>query len=379
MEFAFNDQQRAVIQTARRFAQKELVPVAAEMDREQRFPIQQVRQAAKLGFTGMLIPAEYGGSNIGPIAYCGVIREIASGCGSTAVTLSVTNMVAETILKWGTEEQKRKYLPLLFSGQWPIGGFALTEPNAGSDASSITTRAQKCDDGYLLNGGKIFITSGDVCSVLIVYARTGPEQGSRGISAFIVERDAPGLVIGKHEQKMGLRASSTVQLSFEDCLIPVKNRLGDEGVGFKIALSALDGGRIGIASQSIGIGRAALAESVRYAKEREQFGRPIVEFQAVASMLADMATELEGAWLLTMRAASLKAAGKPSTRESAMAKLFASESANRACRKAVQVHGGYGYTADYNVERYMRDCKVTTIYEGTSEIQRLVIARHTLK
>ena len=378
MDFSLAKEQAAVVASVRRFAERELYPHAAAWDREETFPAEAIRRAAKLGLTGMLIPQAYGGSAVGPVAYCLAIQEIAKGCASTAVTLSVTNMVAETVFKWGTEEQRRRLLPMLFAGEFPTGAFALTEPHAGSDASALSTRAERRDGRYVLNGSKIFITSGDVSSLLVVYAKTDRSQKARGISAFVVERGTPGLVFGKHEEKMGLRASHTVQVAFEDCEVPEENRLADEGQGFTIALSALDGGRIGIGSQALGIGRAALAASVRYAQEREQFGTAIANLGPVQAMLADMATELDGAELLVLRAASLKAAGKPFSREAAMAKLFATEAANRACVKAVQFFGGYGTTVDYPVERHFRDCRVTTLYEGTSEIQRLVIARHVL-
>lgn len=378
MEFGLTRKQQAIVASVRKFARKELKPVAAENDRTGHFPEEEIRSAAKIGLTGMLVPSEYGGSDVGPVAYCLVLEEVATCCASAAVTLSVTNMVAESLYKWGSEEQRRRLLPALFGGRYPTGGFALTESHAGSDATALSTRAERKGDRYILNGSKVFITSGDVSSFLIVYAKTDPKRRSRGITAFVVERDTPGLIIGKHEDKMGLRASRTVQLAFEDCEVPAENRLGEEGEGFKVAMSALDGGRIGIASQALGIGRAALEESLRYASEREQFGRSLNRIQAVQLMLADMATELDGARLMVMRAASVKAAGGPYTREAAMAKVFATEAANRACVKAVQIHGGYGYTADYPVERLMRDCKVTTLYEGTSEVQRIVIARHTL-
>jgi alkylation response protein AidB-like acyl-CoA dehydrogenase len=378
LELDLTPDQAAVVASVRRFAEKELAPNAAAWDREETFPAEAIRRAAKLGLCGMLVPRAYGGSDVGPVAYALAIQEVAKGCGSTAVTLSVTNMVAETILKWGTAEQRARFLPQLFSGEFPTGAFALTEPHAGSDASALTTRADRADGGYVLGGGKIFITSGDVASLLVVYARTDKAQKSRGISAFVVERGTPGLVFGTHEDKMGLKASRTIQVGFEDCFVPEANRLGAEGQGFTVALSALDGGRIGIASQALGIGRAALAAALRYAQEREQFGQPIARLGAVAAMLADMATELDAAELLVLRAASMKADGRPFAREAAMAKLFATEAANRACGKAVQVLGGYGCTVDYPVERHFRDCKVTTLYEGTSEIQRLVIARHVL-
>jgi alkylation response protein AidB-like acyl-CoA dehydrogenase len=312
------------------------------------------------------------------VAYSLAMMEIAQGDAATAVTMAVNNMVAETIVKFGTPAQKERYVPKICDGTYAAGSFALSEPHAGSDARAMRTTARKTGDGFVLNGSKQWITSGAHAGVFIVWAQTGDEK-NKAVSAFLVEGGTPGLVIGKPEDKMGLRASNTVAISFEDMHIPADALLSTEGAGFKIAMMALDGGRIGIASQSVGIGRAALAAAVEYAKERSAFGQAISDFQATQWKIADMETELSAAELLTWRAAALKEQGTPFTREASMAKLFASESANRAVAHAVQIHGGYGYVKEFPVERYYRDARVTTIYEGTSEIQRLVIARDVLK
>jgi alkylation response protein AidB-like acyl-CoA dehydrogenase len=311
------------------------------------------------------------------VAYALAMLEIAQGCASTAVTMAVNNLVAEIICKFGTEEQKRRYAPEITSGRFVAASFGLSEPQAGSDAGALRTTARRDGNEYVINGSKQWITSGDQAGVIIVWARTG-EPGTRGISAFLVEGGAKGLHVGRHEDKMGLRASSTVSLSFEDLRVPATAMLGPEGRGFPIALSGLDSGRVGIACQAIGIGLAALDSAIRYAKDRHAFGEPIANFQGIRFPLADVATELEAARLLALRAAALKEAGKPFTREGSMAKLFGSEKANRACDVAVQVHGGYGYIGEFPAERYYRDVRITTIYEGSSEIQRMVIARHLL-
>jgi alkylation response protein AidB-like acyl-CoA dehydrogenase len=305
------------------------------------------------------------------------MMEIAQGCASTAVTMAVNNLVAETICRFGTEAQKRRYVPEITSGRFVAASFGLSEPHAGSDAGALRTTARRDGGEFVINGSKQWITSGDRAGVIIVWARTG-QPGPKGISAFLVEGGANGLHVGRHEEKMGLRASSTVSLAFEDVRVPASALLGDEGRGFRIALAGLDSGRIGIASQSVGIGTAALDSAVRYAKERRAFGQPIANYQAIRFALADVATELEAARLLTLRAAAEKEAGRPFAREASMAKVFASEKANKACDVAVQVHGGYGYIGEFPAERHYRDARVTTIYEGSSEIQRIVIARHAL-
>jgi alkylation response protein AidB-like acyl-CoA dehydrogenase len=314
---------------------------------------------------------------MGATAYSLAMMEVARGCASTAVTMAVTNMVAEVITTFGTEAQRERYVPKITSGEYVAGAFALSEPEAGSDPGSMRTTAERTKDGWILRGQKQWITSGAYAGVFVVWARTGG-PGTKGLSAFLVEGGTPGLKPGKHEDKLGLRASNTVPLTFEDCRVPADALLGVEGGGFKIAMMALDGGRIGIASQAIGIATAALEEATAYANQRAQFGRPIGDFQAIQWMLADSKTELDAARLLALRAASLKEAKRPFSREAAMAKLFASEAANRICDRCVQIHGGYGYVRDFPAERHLRDVRVTRIYEGTSEIQRTVIARSTL-
>jgi alkylation response protein AidB-like acyl-CoA dehydrogenase len=377
--FEPDEHQRLVQSTARKYAQESLAKVAAKLDREGRFPAEQLAELAGLGMMGVNIPEQYGGAEAGVVAYALAMMEIAQACASTAVTMAVTNMVGETIVKFGTPEQRRRYVPELTSGRFRAGSFGLTEPSGGSDAAALRTSARRDGAGWVLNGEKQWITSGDQAGVLIVWARTRPGPGSRGISAFLVEGGQPGLRVGKHEDKMGLRASSTVSLAFEDLRLRADQLLGEEGQGFAIAMAALDGGRIGIASQAVGIATAALAASVKYAKERRAFGRPIGEFQAIRFLLADCDTQIEAARLLALRAAGRKEEGTVFSREASMAKLFATEAANRVCDAAVQVHGGYGYIDEFPVERHYRDVRATTLYEGTSEVQRLVISREVLK
>ncbi|MGZ6070266.1 MAG: acyl-CoA dehydrogenase family protein [Myxococcaceae bacterium] len=378
MELHLTETQALVRNTARTFARERVAPGARERDRTGTFPAELLREMAELGLLGVTVPAAYGGAEAGATAYALAMMEIAEACASTAVAMAVTNMCAELINKFGTEAQKQRYVTRLTSGAAVAGAFALSEPQAGSDASALETRAMRKDDGWVLDGAKQWITSGDKAGVIVVWARTGA-GGAGGLSAFIVEGGAPGLLVGKHEDKMGLRASSTVPLQFEDCRLKGDALLGGEGEGFKLAMMALDGGRIGIASQACGVTRAALAATVRYTRERKAFGKPVADFQAVRFMLATIQTELAAAELLTFRAANLKESGRPFTREASMAKLFGSELANRAADKAVQLHGGYGYIDEFPVERYLRDARVQTIYEGTSEIQRLVIARELLR
>jgi alkylation response protein AidB-like acyl-CoA dehydrogenase len=379
MPFELTDTQRAVQETARAFARDQVAPAAAENDRLGRFPADLVRGLGELGLLAVNVPEAHGGSEAGAVAYALALMEIAAADCATAVTMAVTNMVGEIIARFGTEAQRARHLPRLASGEHLAGAFALSEPQAGSDAAAMRTRAVRRGEGWVLDGEKQWITSGDVAGVLVVWAKTDPAAGSKGVTAFLVEGGTPGLVIGRHEKKMGIRASSTVALAFDGCEVPDSARLGDVGAGYRIALAALDGGRIGIAAQATGTIRAALEASVRYAKERQTFGVPIAEHQAIRFMLADLATEHDAARLLALRAAALKEAGLPFTREASMAKLFASEAAQRAVSHAVQIHGGYGYTDAFPVERYFRDARVQTIYEGTSEIQRLVIARELLK
>jgi hypothetical protein len=376
VEFRLTEEQLQVEEMVRNLSRKEFAPGAATVDEESRYPGGNMRRLAGLGLLGMLYPAEYGGSEAGPVSYSIALREVAAGCASTAVGMAVTSMVGEAIFRYGSEAQRKKYLPLLAGGSG-AGAFALTEPGAGSDAGGLSTFAREEGDAFVLNGAKIFITNGSHACVAIVMALT--QKNPRKISAFLVEPGTPGFSVGKAERKMGLKGSDTVPLAFDDCRIPKSSLLGAPGEGLKIALETLDGGRIGIASQAIGIARSALGTATEYAKERKQFGQPLADFQAIQWMLADSATELEAAQLLVYRAASLKERGSPYSREAAMAKVFATEAGNRACHKAVQVLGGYGYVSDYPVERHLRDIRVSTIYEGTSEIQRLVISRSLLR
>ncbi|HSN89954.1 MAG TPA: acyl-CoA dehydrogenase family protein [Anaeromyxobacteraceae bacterium] len=378
MTFEPSDVQAAVAATARSFARERIAPAAAANDREERFPEDLVKGLGELGLLAVNVPAAHGGSEAGAVAYALALMEIAAADCATATVVAVTNMVGEVIARFGSEEQKRRHLPRLATGEWLAGAFALSEPQAGSDAAALSTRAVRRGDGWVLDGAKQWITSGDVAGVTVVWARTG-EPGPAGVTAFLVERGTPGLTAGRREEKMGIRASPTVSLTLEGCQVPDSARLGGVGEGFAIALDALDGGRIGIGAQAVGTLTAALEASVRYAKERRTFGRPIAEHQAIGFMLADMATDRDAARLLVLRAAGLKEAGRPFGREAAMAKLLASEAAQRAVSRAVQIHGGYGYAADFAVERLFRDARVQTIYEGTSEIQRLVIARHVLQ
>ncbi|MDD3719520.1 MAG: acyl-CoA dehydrogenase [Actinomycetota bacterium] len=378
MSFQLTEEQKMVRLMARDFAKKELEPFAAQRDREEIFPMDVVKKMGELGLLGMMVPFEYGGAGAGAVSYCLALQEIAYGCASTAVTMSVANLSTEPLLQFGDEEQKRKYLVKLAEGEL-LGCFALTEPEAGSDPGSLSMRAEDKGDHYLVNGMKTFITHGQYADVVNLIARTGLEKGGKGLSAFIVERDTPGFSVGAREEKMGLRASNTVELHFNDCRVPKENLVGKEGAGFKVAMVALDSGRIGIASQALGITRACLDESVKYARERKQFGKAIGSFEAIQWMLADMATGIEAANWLVLSAAWRKDEGMPFTKEASMAKLFASELANSSAYLAVQIHGGYGYLKDFKVERLFRDARATSIYEGTSEIQRLVIARNLLK
>jgi alkylation response protein AidB-like acyl-CoA dehydrogenase len=379
IDFELTDEQKLVRETARDFAQQELKPRARERDRDATFPEAELKALAGLGLLGVNVPEELGGAAAGTVAFSLAMMEIAGACAATAVPVSVTNMVAEIIAQYGTEAQRREHVPRIVSGEYLCGAFALSEPQAGSDAAALRTTAARTADGWVLNGAKQWISHGDRAGVIVVWARTAPGRGPKGISAFLVRQGTPGLTCGPHENKMGLRGSSTVPLLFEDCRLPADALLGVEGDGFKIAMTALDGGRIGIGSQAVGIGGAALDAARAYARERQAFGGPIADLQAIQWLLADSATELDAARLLTLRAAWLKEHGRPFTREASMAKLYATEAAGRACDRALQVHGGYGYVKEYDVERYYRDVRVSRIYEGTSEIQRLVIARALLK
>ncbi len=373
------ESEEQVAAAARAFARGVVGPAARLGDACGEFPSGIVGELGKLGLLAVNVPEELGGSGAGAVAYALAMMEIAAADCAVAVTMGVTNMVGEIIARYGSPEQRARCCPRLASGEWLAGSFALSEPHAGSDSAALRTRGELRGDRWILNGEKQWVTSGDRAGVIVVWARTEPEAGARGITAFLVEADAPGLRLGRHERKMGIRASSTVALSLEDCEVPATALLGARGAGFGIAMSALDGGRIAIAAQATGTIRAALEASARYAQQPAAFGRSIGEFQAIRFMLADTWTEHDAARLLTLRASALKGSGRPFRREAAMAKLFASEASQRAVSKAVQIHGGYGCLDEFPVERYFRDARVQTIYEGTSEIQRLVIARELLR
>lgn len=359
----------------RAFAQEQLAPGAAMRDQEHRFPRAELTEMGQLGFLGMLVPEEYGGSDMGAVAYALALEEIAAADGACSTIVSVHSSVGcAPILRYGTEDQKQRFVPRMASGEW-IGGFALTEPQAGSDASGLKTRARLDGDHYVVDGSKQFISSGKNGDVVIVFAVTDPDAGKKGISAFIVPTDTPGYEVVSVERKLGQHSSDTCSLAFTNMRVPVENRLGAEGEGYKIALANLEGGRIGIAAQAVGMARAAFEAAKDYAHERVTFGKPIMQHQAIAFKLADMATRIEAARHMVLHAAALRQAGKPCLTEASMAKLFASEMAEQVCSDAIQIHGGYGYLADYPVERIYRDVRVCQIYEGTSEVQRLVIAR----
>ena len=379
MLFSLTDEQLMIQSMVREFARKVLGATAAERDRSKEFPADNLKKMAELGLMGMMVPPAYGGEGADTISYFLALSEIAYSCAATAVVMSVHNsIVCESILRYGSEDLKQRYLPVLADGD-KIGAFALTEPEAGSDPVSQITTALRDGDHYVINGTKRFTTTGKNCGLVIVTAKTDETQRHKGISAFVVDKGTPGFKVGHTEDKMGLKASDTTDLIFENCRVPAANLLGEEGQGFKIAMTALDGGRIGIAAQSIGVAQAALDASVKYAKQREQFGQKISKFQGLRWMIADMATELEAARQLALSAAAMKDRGEKYTQRASMAKLFASEMVNRLTAKAIQIHGGYGFTKDYDVERYYRDARVFTIYEGTSEIQRVVISNHILK
>ena len=378
MDFTFTEEQKMMRRMVRDFAKNEVEPFIPRMEAGE-FPRPLLEKMGGLGLMGITVPEEYGGSGMDYTSYIIAIHELSKVSAVMGVILSVhTSVGINPILKFGTEEQKRKYIPKMATGEY-LGAFCLTEPSSGSDAGAMKTRAVKKDGHYVLNGSKVFITNGGEADVYIVFANTNPDAGSRGVTAFIVEKGTPGLVIGKDEEKMGLHGSRTVQLTFEDMNVPEENVLGRDGEGFKIALANLDAGRIGIAAQSLGIAEAATEAAVAYAKERVQFGKPIAANQGVGFKLADMATSVEAARLLVYQAADLYGRGLPAGKEASMAKLFASQAAMDCAIEAVQVFGGYGYTEDYPAERYFRDAKVTQIYEGTSEIQRIVISKHLTK
>jgi alkylation response protein AidB-like acyl-CoA dehydrogenase len=382
MDFTLSDTEELIRKTARDYAERVLLPAAAEIDDGERFPAKELAGLAGLGLMGVNVPASLGGAEAGSVAFALSMMEVARGCASTAVTMAVTNMVAEIIARFGDEEQRSKYVPKLVSGEFAAGSFALSEPGAGSDPASLETSATSVPDGYVLDGSKAWVTSGGHSGVVIVWARTAPRDarpGSRGLSCFLVEKGTPGMKVGPPERKLGLRGSNTVPITFDACRLPPAALLGELHHGFEIAMRALDGGRISVAAQAIGIAEGALAESTAYAKDRRQFGRAVAEFQAIQWMLADSRTELDAAKLLCLRAARRKQDDLPFTREASMAKLFASEAAGRVCDRALQIHGGNGYVRDFAAERHLRDVRVTRIYEGTSEIQRTVIARSVLR
>ena len=380
MKLELSDQQKMIQKMVREFAEKEVAPIAAELDKKGEYPTKTLEKMAKLGLLGIIVPKEYGGAGLDTISYSIIIEEISRKCASTGVITSVHNsLVAWPIKKYGTEEQKKKYLPMMAKGE-TIGAFGGTEPNAGTDLGAMQTTAELKGDKYIINGDKTFITSGPKAGIILVFAVTDKEKGSKGISAFIVENTMKGFKVGSIFDKMGINANLVSELVFEDMEVPKENLLGKEGEGFKLALAALDSGRIGIAAQSVGIAQAALDESIEYSKQRQQFGRPIAKFQAIQWMIADMATRIEAARYLVRNAAYAKDNKKGRfSKEAAMAKLFASETAMEAAMKAVQIHGGYGYTKEYTVERLFRDAKITEIYEGTSEVQKMVIAGSLLR
>lgn len=382
MNLDLTEEQKLIQETARDFAQSELAPVAAELDRSGDDPafFANLRKLAELGFMGLNIRDQYGGAEAGAVAFSVAITEIAKACASTAVTVSVNNMVNEVIQALGTEEQKNKYIPMICSGESLAGAFGLTETGAGSDPAGMTTTAVLDGDQWVLNGSKIFITSAPYAGVFVVWAVTDPKAPKgRGISLFLVEGGSDGLVIGKKEEKMGQHASSTNELLFTDCRIPKDALMGRINDGFRVAVAELGGGRIGIGSLGLGLGLAAMDFATRYSLERSQFGRKICEFQAIQWKIADIYTELEAARLLLMHAAFRKEQGRPFAKEASMAKVYATEAANHACYEAMQILGGYGYTREYPIERMARDARITTIYEGTSEIQRLIISREILR
>jgi alkylation response protein AidB-like acyl-CoA dehydrogenase len=373
------EEQQLIQRTAREVAERLLAPRAAARDRSEQFPEEELRELGRLGLLGVAVPEELGGAGAGAVAYSLALQELARGDASVAVAVSVTNMVAELIAATGSEEQRRRHVPRICSGEYLCGAFALSEPQAGSDPAALRTRARRDGAGWRLSGTKQWTTSGDRAGLLVVWAVTEAGAGHRGITAFLVPGGAPGMSVGKAEDKLGLRGSTTVQLQLDDVAVGDDAVLGKLGDGFKLAMMALDGGRIGIASQACGVARGALEAALRYAAERETFGQPILRHQAIGNLLADCATWLEAAYWMTLRAAWSKQERRPFSREAAMAKLLASEKASAICDAAIQVHGGYGYTRDFPVERAWRDARVTRIYEGTSEIQRIVIARALMK
>ncbi len=379
MDFNLSEEDLDFKAMARDFAEKRLYPRAEEFDEKGITPPELIQECAELGYFGFTVPEEYGGSGLGTVTFMGVLEEICAACAGFGIMLSVHNSLCCEIIKvFGSEELKKKYLPSMAAGE-KIGAYCITEPNAGTDVASLSTTAEDKGDYYVLNGTKTFVTNAGYAGVLIVFAKTDPDAGRKGISCFVVDKDAEGITLGKSEKKCGMKASDTREINFSDVKVPKENMLGKPGEGFRMAVSILNSGRIGVSFQSIGIAQAALNEAVKYAKERKQFGQPIANFQAIQFKLADMATRIDAGRLLGYRAAMLKDAGKPCHRESSMAKLFCSQTANYVCNEAVQIHGGYGYMKEYAVERYFRDARVTEIYEGTTEAQKMVISRDILK
>ena len=381
MEFKLNEEHQMIREMCRKFADKELIPIATEYNRQKKFPMEQVKKLGEMGIMGIVYPEEYNGAGMDYISYAIAVEEISRGGASTGVTVSAHNSLClSPIYYFGTEEQKKKFMPRLCTGEH-IGCFGITEPGAGSDASGTITRAERKNGNWVLNGSKTFITNGGVADIAVIMAKTQKDAGHKGLSMFIVEKGTPGFSVGKSEGKMGLLSSSTTELIFEDCAIPEENLLGGEGKGFKIAMHTLDGGRVGIAAQAVGISQAAMESAIAYSKERKQFNQSICEFQAIQWMIADMATDLEAARLLTYQAADMMNGDdrQKYSKYCAMAKLFASEASHRITHKALQIFGGYGYTTEYPMERHCRDARITEIYEGTSEIMRLVIATNMLK
>jgi alkylation response protein AidB-like acyl-CoA dehydrogenase len=379
MTFDFTETQLMIQETARKFAEDELAPSVAERDEKEEFPFEAVKKLGELGFMGMMVPEKYGGAGLDTVSYVLAMEEISKVDASCGVIMSVNNsLVCHGLNLWGTEEQKETYLKQLASGRM-LGAFALSEPEAGSDASNQRTMAVRNGDSYILNGTKNFITNGANADTILVMAQTDKTKGPHGISTFIVEKGTPGLSVAKKEKKLGIRSSDTVSLSFQDCHVPAQNRIGEEGFGFKFAMKTLDGGRIGIASQALGIAQAALEYSISYSKQRKAFGKYIADFQATQFKIAEMKVKIDAAQQLILKSAYLKDADKPYGHIAAMAKLFASRIAVESALEAIQIHGGYGYIKEYPVERLLRDAKITEIYEGTSEVQRIVIARELLK
>jgi alkylation response protein AidB-like acyl-CoA dehydrogenase len=378
MDFHLSEDDLMIKETAREFAEKKLIPNALHWDEEDGAPREIFDEIAELGYMGMMLPEKYGGLGLSVVSFCGALEEFCAACAGVGITLSVQNSLCnEIIYKFGSEYLKEKYLPKMAAGM--IGSYCVTEPNAGTDVAGISTQAIDKGDHYLVNGTKTFVTNGGLAGIFIVFASTDPSAGNKGISCFAVDADSPGISVGAKEKKCGLRASDTREISFIDVKVPKENLIGELGAGFKLALTILNSGRIGVSFQAIGIGRAALEEAIKYSKERKQFKQPIANFQAIQFKIAEMATLLDAGRLLAYRAAALKDEGKPFMREASMAKLFCSQAANKIVNEAVQIHGGYGYMKEYAVERYFRDARVTELYEGTTEAQKLTIARDLLK